>query len=245
MCEAALHDSNCFITLTYRDERFSLDYTDFQLFMKRLRARFSRAVIRFYMCGEYGELNSRPHFHACLFGFNFPDLVYLRSTDTGCKLYRSAILEELWPFGFSSVGAVTFESAAYVARYVMKKVVDDLPHHEIFDPVTGEIFRRVKEFARMSLGGRKRRGGIGKPWLMKYMSDVYPHGKIVVNGRECKPPRYFDKLFRLTDAGGAMAMAVRRAEEQGKYFDEILPARLEARAVVSKAKASLLKRKIL
>lgn len=245
MCEAQLHDSNSFITLTYRDERFSLDYTDFQLFMKRLRARFPRAVIRFYMCGEYGELNSRPHFHACLFGFQFPDLVYLRSTDTGSKLYRSPILEELWPFGFSSVGDVTFESAAYVARYVMKKVSGSETHHEIIDPDTGESFRRVKEFARMSLGGRQRRGGIGKPWLMKFMSDVYPHGKIVVNGHECKPPRYFDKLFRLTDAGGAMELAVRRAASQEKYFGEILPARLEARAAVSKAKASLLKRKIL
>lgn len=245
MCEAQLHDSNSFITLTYSEDRFSLDYTDFQRFMKRLRSRFNKSVIRFYMCGEYGETNSRPHFHACLFGFSFPDLVYLRKTETGCKLYRSATLEELWPYGFSSVGEVTFESAAYVARYVMKKVSGSESHHEIIDPDSGEVFRRVKEFARMSLGGRQRRGGIAKPWLMRFMKDVYPHGKIVVNGHECKPPRYFDKLYRLSDAGGAMELAVRRAAEQEKYFQEILPARLEARAAVSKAKASLLKRKLI
>ena len=42
MHEASLHRFNCFLTLSYRDDEraVSLNYTDFQLFMKRLRARF-------------------------------------------------------------------------------------------------------------------------------------------------------------------------------------------------------------
>lgn len=131
--EASLHTDNCFITLTYNDEHLpsdgSLNYRDFQLFMKRLRKRVS-VPVRFYMCGEYGENFGRPHFHACLFGFNFPDLKLWKSGKS--KLYRSPLLEELWPFGYSSVGDVNFESAAYVARYILKKVTgaDAAAHYD-------------------------------------------------------------------------------------------------------------------
>jgi len=126
--ESQLHKENCFITLTYAPEHLpqnsSLDYRDFQLFMKRLRKRFTGKSIRFYMCGEYGENFGRPHFHACIFGHNFDDLK-LWKTQNDVPLFRSKTLEELWPFGHSSVGTVTFESAAYVARYIMKKVTGD------------------------------------------------------------------------------------------------------------------------
>lgn len=126
--ESQLHKENCFITLTYASEHLppdsSLHYRDFQLFMKRLRKKFTGKKIRFYMCGEYGENFGRPHFHACLFGHNFDDLK-LWKTQNNIPLYRSKILEELWPFGHSSVGSVTFESAAYVARYIMKKVTGE------------------------------------------------------------------------------------------------------------------------
>ncbi|AXH74125.1 MAG: replication initiator protein [Microviridae sp.] len=125
--EASLHKKNCFITLTYNDEHLpensSLDYRVFQLFMKRLRKKYGDNI-RFYMCGEYGENFGRPHFHACLFNHDFSDKK-LWKTVNKMPLFRSAELEELWPFGFSSIGSVTFESAAYVARYIMKKITGE------------------------------------------------------------------------------------------------------------------------
>ena len=79
--EAAAYDCNAFITLTYDEENLpadgSLNYDHFQLFMKRLRKAIEPNKVRFYMCGEYGEENGRPHFHACLFGYDFPDKVML------------------------------------------------------------------------------------------------------------------------------------------------------------------------
>lgn len=125
--ESKMHKDNCFITLTYATEHLppdsSLHYPDFQKFMKRLRKKYGEGI-RFYMCGEYGENFGRPHFHACLFGHNFTDLKLWKETN-GQKLYRSKELEQLWPFGHSSVGSVTFESAAYVARYIMKKITGE------------------------------------------------------------------------------------------------------------------------
>lgn len=166
MHEASLYDHNVFITLTFREPRFSLDYLgDFQPFMKKLRERLRPwfPKIRFYMCGEYGEENSRAHYHALLFNCDFPDKV-LHKRSGPHKLFRSPMLEELWPHGFSSIGSVTFESAGYVARYCTKVLSgdesDDSGALSILDPDTGEIYTRLKEFSRMSL-----RPGIGAGWL--------------------------------------------------------------------------------
>ena len=196
MHEASLHEQNCFITLTYDNDHCpsdrSLNYGDFQRFMKRFRKKFKGSTIRFYMAGEYGEKFERPHFHACIFGFSFPDLTLWKRTPSGALIYRSKSLEDLWPFGYSSVGDVTFESAAYVARYVMKKRtgkgIGD--HYETTDMETGEIKDRVPEFNRMSL-----KPGIGADWFKRYHTDIYPHDYVVVNGRETRPPKFYDKKF--------------------------------------------------
>ena len=202
--EASLWPQNAFITLTYADEHLpqdrSLRYPDFQKFMKRLRKRFKGVgsgpqgdyPIRFYMAGEYGENFGRPHWHACLFNFDFQDKKIWLRTKSGSKIYRSAVLEELWPFGFSSIGEVNFASAAYVARYIMKKVTghrSDEHYRSVTDD--GEILERVPEFNKMSL-----KPGIGAGWYEKFKTDVYPHDYVVINGRKTKPPRYYDSKFR-------------------------------------------------
>lgn len=204
MHEAELHDDNCFITLTFNDDALSkrafpesLDVRDFQLFMKRLRKKYGSGI-RFFHCGEYGEKYGRPHYHACLFGFDFPDK-QLFSINNGQRLYISESLQKLWPYGFATIGSVTFESAAYVARYIMKKITGDMAveHYCVgVDTDTGEMLLKKPEYTTMS-----RREGIGKGWFEKYHKDVYPHDYVVVNGKKCKPPRYYDKLLAEMDLG--------------------------------------------
>ena len=234
MNEASLHSENCFITLTYKDAPQSLNYRDFQLFMKRLRKVFPR--VRFYMCGEYGDNFDRPHFHACLFGINFPDRVKFG------KLFRSPLLEKLWPHGFSSIGDVTFESAAYVARYVMKKITGDAAedHYSYVDPESGEILQRVPEFCHMSL-----KPGIGAGWLARYHSDVYPDGEMVVRGVKCKPPRYYDKVFRRVDRSEFEYMKSERSSNiSAEVHADGSADRLKVREAVAKARVRSLKRSL-
>lgn len=196
--EAQLHEYNSFITLTYAPEHLpyngSLQKADFQKFMKRLRKRFKSKRIRYYMCGEYGDKLDRPHYHAILFGFDFPDKTIWKRTKSGSTIYRSKILEELWPFGHSSVGSVTYESAAYVARYCMKKLNGDKAqnHYTKCDTETGEMFQIVPEYNAMSL-----KPAIGKEWFEIYRDDVYPHDYIVIDGKKYKPPAYYDKLLKI------------------------------------------------
>lgn len=245
MHEASLYQHNCFITLTYDNDHCptdrSLNYGDFQRFMKRFRKRFKGSTIRFYMAGEYGEKFERPHFHACIFGFDFPDKVLFKRTPSGALIYRSKSLEDLWPFGYSSIGDVTFESAAYVARYVMKKRtgkgVGD--HYETTDFETGEIKDRVPEFNRMSL-----KPGIGYGFYKKYTSDIYPHDYVVVNGREARPPKFYDKKFADDYPEDFEALQLERFIDAQSRFQDNTDERLLVKEQVALAKGSLLKRAI-
>ena len=159
--------------------------------MKRLRKKYKNKKIRYYHCGEYGDKNFRPHYHAIIFGLEFDDQK-LFTVNNGEKLYTSEKLEKLWPFGFSTIGTVTFESAAYVARYVMKKVngKNAKNHYERVDSNTGEIYSLVPEYNTMS-----RRPGIASGWFDKYKDDVYPSDNIHLREKTFRPPKFYDKMY--------------------------------------------------
>lgn len=199
-----MHRKNSFITLTYDNEHLpeggTLNHQHFQEFMKRLRKRKEvkkmTSNLRFFMCGEYGEKTRRPHYHACLFGFDFPDK-WLYSSKRGVKLYRSDLLEKMWPQGISTVGDVTFQSAAYVARYIMKKINGEMAedHYKNVDIETGEIYSIEPEYTQASM-----RPGLGKHWFDKYWKDLYAVDQVVMfNGKKYPVPRYYDKLLEKVD----------------------------------------------
>lgn len=240
-----MHDESCFVTLTYDDDHLpvdnSLHYRDFQLFMKRLRRFYSeRQRLRFFMCGEYGELRARPHFHACIFGCRFDDRVLFKRMSSGSNLYTSDILTRLWsdsngiPIGFSSVGDVTFESAAYVARYIVKKQFGDVANeHSVYRYVDdyGEVHYRSPEFAHMSL-----KPGIGYTWFQKFHSDVFPRDFVVVGGRECSVPKYYDRLLASNNFGYDLdSLEFARYERSMRGLADTTPARLRVREIVAKA----------
>jgi hypothetical protein len=255
MHEAQLHEDNCFITLTYNDENLpedlSLNYDHFQTFIKDLRSYFKyhykKTGIRFYMAGEYGESFGRPHYHACIFGINFSDRKYHKRTPSGFNIYVSKILESLWPYGYSSIGDVTFESAAYVARYIMKKQTGTKPnefgmtakdHYTWCDLSTGELKEKKPEFNKMSL-----RPGIGADWLKKYLPDVYPNDFVEVRGKKTTPPKYYDKIYKkLAPLEFDDLEYERHLKRLEKDKTEYTPERLEAKETVQLAKLSKLKR---
>jgi hypothetical protein len=246
MHEASLHENNCFITLTFsseslasRENPYTLDVRDYQLFMKRLRKRFGDGI-RFFHCGEYGETYGRPHYHACIFGFDFPDKQLFRIVN-GHRLYTSKALAELWPFGFSTIGDVTFESAAYVARYIMKKITGDNAelHYLKIDDETGECWDRKPEYTTMS-----RRPGIGRDWYDKYRDDVYPHDFVVVNGKKTRPPKYYDKLEAVERPYDFEEVLYKRELDALKHLDNNTPERLETRETVLLTKLKKLPRDV-
>ena len=243
MHEAQLHEHNCFITLTYNDDNLpsdkSLHYEHFQKFLKRFRKAISPSKIRFYMAGEYGENFGRPHFHACIFGYDFPDKKLLKRTSSGSNLYRSKILEDLWTFGYSSIGDVNFESAAYVARYIMKKQTgkDASSYYERVDNETGEIIDMKPEFNKMSL-----KPGIGADWYKRFKTDVYPNDYVILRGKKVKPPKFYDKLHAKGNPYEWDEIQYVRESNAKLHFEDNTPERLLVKETVTKAKLRKLKR---
>lgn len=245
MHEAALQEDNCFITLTYDDDHLpdatGKWYRDFQLFLKRLRKLIAPSKVRFFCAGEYGEDFDRPHFHAALFGVSFGgDRTYWKKSPGGFPLYRSATLEGLWSFGFSSVGDLSFESAGYIARYVMKKVNGDRAdeHYKRVDVLTGEVTWLTPEFVFMSL-----KPGIGARWFEKFGSEVFPVDRVISRGVPCKPPRYYDYLMRRKDVNvidEVKMLREQRARERGDNSND----RLRVKELVAEARVRQLRRSL-
>lgn len=232
MMEMQYHDESWFLTLTYDDEHLpivhgfdketgevfdfmSLQKKDLQDFNKRLRSQLFRDYkkahpggetpprFRFYACGEYGDRTYRPHFHGIYFGLAIPDLEFYRS-DGRFSYYTSEYLKRIWQRGFVVVARACWETAAYCARYVMKK-------SKGMNKAVYDDFGIEPEFVLMSRGGSSpdgnNLGGIGKRYFDEHGKEMFEYDRVYVDtGKDSKefvPPRYFKKLFDKVDAAAA------------------------------------------
>ncbi|AXL14820.1 replication initiator protein [Microviridae sp.] len=241
--EAQLHDENSFITLTYDDDHLPTDGSlvkeHFQKFMKKLRKEIAPRRVRYFQCGEYGENFQRPHYHACLFGYDFPDKKkYTRENEH--DLYTSELLEKVWGKGYGIIGEVNYQSAGYVAGYINKKITGpSASEHYCRDTTTGAIVQLQPEYATMS-----RRPGLAAEWFDQFSDGVYPWDEVIINGHPNKPPRYYDKLLERQDPVELQRVKQQRADNGAKYAHDNTPARLHQRHQVAKAKLSLQKRNL-
>lgn len=201
------------LNLTYDDahlpEHGQLWKDDLQRFFKRLRKKFK---FRYVASGEYGEKTRRPHFHIALFGVDFSDDRKLfGSAAGGDRTYISDTVTEHWKYGNHLIGTLNFESAAYIARYIMKKLkgpnVSPVPLAQTED---GEIILPNPEFLLMSKG-RGKGQGIGGSWFREYfMSDVFPTGSVVTSqGSRAPVPRYYKTLLKEVGHDLALEMQFR------------------------------------
>jgi hypothetical protein len=261
---------NCFVTLTYRDvieadakqraEGFhipadwSLHKKHFKDFMKRLRKRFPQKI-RYFMCGEYGakcrhgiELDriqcpvchvGRPHYHAVIFNCTFTDLEKYTQRD-GVARYTSPLLESIWKYGFVDVGELTYDSAAYVARYCLKKVTGVQADTHYFDAENGDF--KTPEYCTMSRGGNvKGSKGLGAEWYEKYKDDLFPADEVPVPGKGVIKgmPRYYEELFKEEDPLTLEEIKERRQEFLREHAQEFTPERLMAKYKCQKARLDL------
>lgn len=243
MHEASLHEDNCFLTLTYSDDNLppsgGLVKKHFQLFMKRLRRVVSKKI-SFIHTGEYGDEFGRPHYHALIFGHDFADKRYY-TTRQGNPVWTSEILDRLWRLGRCEIGSVTFQSAAYVGRYCIKKVLgpEAVGYYQKVDHNTGEIYDVSPEYLTVST-----RPAIAKDWFAKFSSDVFPSDFLVIDGKKIKVPRYYDKLQKRSAAAALADTKQKRFRLGLKGYKNSTPTRLKTREVVKLAQLSRLKRGI-
>lgn len=230
------HRESSFVTLTYDDAHLPTDYglqrRDLQLFFKRLRKRHR---FRYLAVGEYGDTSRRPHYHALLFGLDFAeDRVEISRNQRGESLYMSEELATTWKNGLCSVGALTRESAAYVARYAIKKVNGPKAEEAYRRTRDGYEWQVAPEFIAASL-----KPGIGSSWLEKYRSDIYPRDKTIVNGTRVHTPRYYDKLLERRLPQMHQEVKTARARRARQASEALAPDRLEAFEVIQQTRQRL------
>ena len=189
-------------------------------------------------CGEYGEEGLRPHYHLALMNVDLGVLEPWKRTGSGELVYRSAVLEDVWPFGFAHVGKLTLKSAEYVARYMLKKVSADLAaeRYRRVEPETGETWQVEPEFALMS-----RRPGLGAAWYQRFACDVFPSDFLIVDGHKVPVPKFYKT--KLSEAAALRVTAKRKAVAR-RFAHDNSGARLRVKAEVRRLKAERLKREV-
>lgn len=239
-------------------------------FKKACRKKFGKDFlkIRFFHCGEYGTICKtcgkskikcecppgafipalgRPHYHACLFNFDFPDLelapIYQRPGAP--PLFVSKSLQKIWKKGFSTIGRVNFESAAYVARYITKKITGSPAdeHYEI--PVEKAGFKwkeqRKPEYTTMSRGGRTGKG-IAHGWYTQFKSDVFPSDEVVLRGKQMKPPKYYDRCLEFDNVVEFTTIKAKRKAKALQNLADNTTARLAIKEICKTQQHQQLKR---
>lgn len=221
-----------FLTLTYNNEHLPikevvdgktgeiiagnpLEPKHLELFWKKLRAwakrneeRLGETKIRYYCAGEYGGKSMRPHYHAAIFGlspFDLDDLRHLKNNHRGDELYTSETMEGIWGKGFVTIGHLEGASAAYIARYMLKKQKG---------PKAKAGYKAaalVPEFTRVS-----NRKGIGYDWYQEKKELVWAEDRVnlLLGGKvkKIKPPRYYEKLLEREDPSRLLEIKEARYE---------------------------------
>lgn len=216
MLEAKEWEFNQFITLTYETSELTyntcVDVNSGEVlgiptlvpehltkFMKDLRRYYKYHYgwedIRFYACGEYGSLHGRPHFHIIAFNLPIYDKVFKFKNEQGDSIYVSKTIEQIWGRGIVSIGNVTWNSAAYVARYVVKKQKGETKGIVDWSQDRLMLAGLQPEFTRMS-----RKEGIGRKYYEDNREKIYGTDEIVITNNKglakvIRPPKYYDKLY--------------------------------------------------
>lgn len=176
-------------------ERLTLCKKDMQDFIKRLRDKAQRAGyeeeggMKVFYCGEYGDKSGRPHYHIIIFGLKIPDLK-LKYRKKGYEHDTSEWLTKIWNNGLVDIGQMTYDSAAYVAKYIVKK--------EKGKDKNGEKLSKFYEKAGIKpefICMSNRGGGIGKQYWEEHREEIYNLDHMyLAHGRVIHPPRYYDLL---------------------------------------------------
>lgn len=209
MAEKNVSSSAHFITFTYdncnlpvtSDGELTLNYRDWQLFIKRLRKRQPDAKIKYFCVGEYGSQSGRPHFHAILFNVSRLD----------------DVLNE-WKNGFIHVGKVNDKTIYYTLKYALKRGLKwkkDAPRD--FDP--------LPEKALMSKGLGE---SFLTAAMRKYYSDDVSRPVTMLGNKKLPLPRYYrDKLFNQKQKRLRNKKLINHAEKRiEKLADPLFPQRV-------------------
>lgn len=181
-------------------------------FIRALRDKLGHDKnIRYFGCAEYGEGKGErkgfnPHYHIIVFGADLADLtidmpdmskpilpsgkypIFRRKNRNGDFVMFSQTIYDCWEKGKIEVEEASWNTSAYVSRYVTKK-------HLGHDKYVYNDLGIFPEYIRMST-----RPGIGAEYLLdnkdKLLKTDFMSVKNASGVNTYHPPRYFEKLMK-------------------------------------------------
>lgn len=169
-----------FITMTYKTKFMaknkSLEPKDLQKFWKRLRKKIKKPI-KYLACGEYGDKNQRPHYHAIVFGLIAEDL-------------PTKMLEKIWGMGRCEASEINASNHAiqYVTGYTRKKMKTRLSNANLY-------YKRGLKPPYVAVSK-----GLGKDWAIKNYDTWVKSLKVAWEGGEITVPRYYIKAIKAEEA---------------------------------------------
>ena len=197
-----------FDTYTYNDQNIHkfhgvncFDYTDFEKFVKRVRAHFQRKYgysgngwLRFMAVGEFGSLHSRPHYHA---------IWYIDKPIPLDEFWR--VCRKYWTYGWNNAPkgeycykkylVNDFAFCGYIAKYCTKSV----NYNDFLNKIQSEVGKR--EFAKKFRCIHRASIGFGIGALTLNPTELTDLGKLQIPSKSevkkvIKMPLYLrHKLF--------------------------------------------------
>lgn len=249
------HHGNSWVTLTYRDPSqcspeqysqghfipadYSLRPSDVSKFIRALRKQNPDHKIRYFYCGEYGDENQRPHYHVCLFNHSFDDQ-QLYKDEEGFYTYTSPTLDKVWPYGFSTVAELNFNTASYTAGYCFKKITGKRAvDHYLRCDEHGEAYWLLPEYIRMSTG-RGKPSGLGAKFYDRFKTDIFPSDECPVpgHGNVQLVPRYYQEILKNNSPDLLEEVKVLRQIFIKAHAKDFTPERLRDKYLCARAKES-------
>ncbi|WNK15038.1 MAG: replication initiator protein [Microvirus sp.] len=235
--ESRSHADSIFVTLTYAQPHLprggTLVVSHGQCFMRRLRRLIHPHKVRFFLVGEYGDQNQRPHYHVILFGYWPADAKLEGERETG-KFYSSVLLSDAWgQKGFVEFSPASPATMKYVSHYAVKRITGDMAkEHYTRLTISGEFVQVIPEFARMST-----RPGIGHQFMRDYQEDIRNGDFCLMDGKKRPVPKYYDRVFKREHEAKLEAVKELRREKARKRRANNTPERLATREQVATLKS--------
>lgn len=206
----------------------SLRKSDISKFVKDLRSYFSNKgagperSIRFYAGLEYGDETRRPHAHIILFGLSLEDcgadLLHPKFFNSFHEpIYETPVLDKVWKKGITGAGYVSWQTCAYTARYVTKKLTGRM----------SDVYAELGIEPEASL--MSRRPGIGGFYAIDH-PECLSEDEIFIDDRfgeksraSVHVPKYIFKNLELTNPDLYSIIKSQRAE----YAEDLMMSQLQ------------------
>ncbi len=199
LLEQMVHDKSAWITLTYNDKNLPKDEKinkyDVRAWLKALRKAYHPQKIRYYICGEYGDNNNRPHYHAVIYGIGFDYQGLARiddisKRDNGDYKYPNRVrvmdpdvvkMLRIWKKGNIHFEKPNDRLMSYACEHITKEVNKERHFHSMSQGIGRNAMHAISSWLSTEEGIRYYQEAGDVPAIVRVNKKLRPIGKYLRN----------------------------------------------------------------